>query len=113
MKTSEKKLILVVIIVGIVIMLAINIFKGNKSENKQSADNNDEYVEEFVEVLENGTKLNTSTKLHESKYINGIKIENIELTYKNGQTILLADIINETDKKTEEKYCQAINASTI
>ena len=38
------------------------------------------------------------------KNVNGIKIGNIQLTNKNGQSILLADATNETQNSTEEKF---------
>ena len=49
-------------------------------------------------MLEDGTKLNTSTKLSETKTVDGLKIGNIQLTMQNGQSVLLADAENDTGK---------------
>ena len=54
--------------------------------------------EKFVQVLEDGTKLNKSSKLNETKNVEGIEISNIQFTYKDGQTVLLADVTNNSGK---------------
>ena len=48
----------------------------------------------MVQTLEDGTKLNTSTKLLETKKIENLEISNSQLTNKEGKTILLADVKN-------------------
>lgn len=95
MKKNEKILILVLIII-LAIVIGIKVKSGN---NAGSEINNDEVieeniVEEFVTVLEDGTKLNTSDKLNQAKEVNGLKFENIQLTEQNGQTVLLANVTN-------------------
>ena len=52
-------------------------------------------------VLEDGTKLNKSSKFNETKNIDGIEISNIQFTYKDGQTVLLADVINNSGKAVD------------
>lgn len=100
MKKKEKILIIVLLII-----LIITIIFFVKVQNKDSKEQND--IEEnfsnekYVQVLEDGTKINTSTKLKEMKEINGLKFENIQLTEKNGQTILLADLTNNNKKRIE------------
>mgnify|MGYP004531869437 CR=1 FL=1 len=57
--------------------------------------------EEFVEVLENGTKLNTSSELKKVKQVGAYKFENMQLTEQKGQTILLADVTNTSSSATK------------
>ena len=98
MKKKEKRGLLILIIVAIAIIVTLVIIlnvRGKKSNNE--AEEN-EVVEEFVQVLEDGTKLNTSTKLSETKIVDGLKIGNIQLTMQNGQSVLLADAENDTGK---------------
>ena len=97
MKKSEKKMILILVIVSILIIGVIWLVTRPKKE--EIVEN--EVVEEFVQVLDDGTKLNTSSKLQEEKTINGLKIGNIQLTEKNGQLVLLADVTNPTEKDSE------------
>mgnify|MGYP004500960195 FL=1 len=98
MSKEEKRGLLILIIVAIAIIVTLVIIlnvRGKKSNN--DAEEN-EVVEEFVQVLEDGTKLNISTKLSETKIVDGLKIGNIQLTMQNGQSVLLADAENDTGK---------------
>ena len=97
MKKKEKKMILILIIVSILIIGVIWLVTRPKKEKIVE----NEVVEEFVQVLDDGTKLNISSKLQEEKTINGLKIGNIQLTEKNGQLVLLADVTNPTEKDSE------------
>lgn len=99
MKKNELKGLIILGIVSILIIgvIAISTSKKDKGENEIIKTEN-KVVEEFVQVLEDGTKLNTSTKLSETKIVDGLKIENIQLTMQNGQSVLLADVENDTEK---------------
>lgn len=99
MKEKEKRglLILILVAIAIITTLAIITNRKGKEVNSDSTEEN-KVVEEFVQVLEDGTKLNTSTKLSETKTVDGLKIGNIQLTMKNGQSVLLADAENDTGK---------------
>ena len=99
MKKQEKRGLLILIIVAILIItvLAIIANKKGKETNSEATEEN-KVVEEFVQVLEDGTKLNTSTKLSETKTVDGLTIGNIQLTMQNGQSVLLADVENNTGK---------------
>ena len=95
-KENRGLLILIIVTIAIITTLVIILnIRGKKSNN--DAEQN-EVVEEFVQVLEDGTKLNTSTKLSETKIVDGLKIGNIQLTMQNGQSVLLADAENDTGK---------------
>ena len=100
MKKNEKKFltILIAITIIVVIIFIATRGKGKKEENKVEENT---VKEEFVQVLEDGTKLNTSTKLNETKKINGIEFGNIQLTMKDGQSMLLADVKNTTETASE------------
>lgn len=99
MKKKEKRglLILILVAIAIITTLAIITNRKGKEVNSDSTEEN-KVVEEFVQVLEDGTKLNTSTKLSETKIVDGLKIGNIQLTMQNGQSVLLADAENDTGK---------------
>lgn len=99
MKKKEKRglLILILVAIAIITTLAIITNRKGKEVNSDSTEEN-KVVEEFVQVLEDGTKLNTSTKLSETKTVDGLKIGNIQLTMQKGQSVLLADAENNTGK---------------
>ena len=99
MKEKEKRGLLILILVAIAIITTLAIITNRKGKEVNSdATEENEVVEEFVQVLEDGTKLNTSTKLSETKIVDGLKIGNIQLTMQNGQSVLLADAENDTGK---------------
>ena len=99
MKKKEKRGLLILILVAIAIITTLAIITNRKGKEVNSdATEENKVVEEFVQVLEDGTKLNTSTKLSETKIVDGLKIGNIQLTMQNGQSVLLADAENDTGK---------------
>ena len=103
MKKKEKRMILILLVVLVIAIVAFiiskNANKGNKGIENKTEENT--AVEEFVQVLEDGTKLNKSSKFNETKNIDGIEISNIQFTYKDGQTVLLADVINNSGKAVD------------
>lgn len=106
MKLKEKKMIAIlivisVLVIGIIYVVTRKTDNKNNNENETIQNEQSNVVEEFVQNLEDGTKLNTSTKLKETKDFNGLKIGNIQLTNKNEQSVLLADVKNETTKDTD------------
>lgn len=98
----------------ILIIIALLIFKGMRKEGKKeentTKDNviiitsNDLERNEFIEVQEDGTRLNKSEKLSTTKTIEGLEISNIKLTEKDNVTQILADVKNTTNKDVEGFY---------
>ena len=103
MKKKEKMLILVLLIIlAIVVTIAVRRNKVSEQEVMAETESGaDEVVEEFVQVLEDGTKLNTSDELNAEKNVDGLRFENIQLTNRGGQSVLLADVTNTTEAATD------------
>ena len=97
MKPKEKRMILILLVI---LVIAIIIFAVNKNKKDENTAEGNNVVEEFVQVLEDGTRLNTSTKLNEMKKFEGLEFGNIQLTNSNGQSVLLADVKNTTQAET-------------
>lgn len=97
MKAQEKRMILILIIVSILIITIVWCVTRNKETEVVESTNR----EEFVEVLEDGTKLNISDKLNETKRVENFEIGNIQLTDKNGVSVLLADVKNVSETSTD------------
>ena len=106
MKKKEKRMILillVILIIAIVIfVVSKNVNKGNNvNENGSTTQQENTEPEEFVQVQEDGTKLNTSTELKKEKQVGNYKFENMQLTTQDNQTVLLADVTNTGSNKTD------------
>lgn len=111
MKKSEKRMILGLILVAIII-IAVLVNVRNKNNNTDDVVDHNSIVEnggdqlreeigEFVEVLDDGTKMNTSDKLAETKTFSNYEVSNIQLTESNGQSLILADVKNIGTTKAE------------
>lgn len=112
---KNKKLWIFIAIIIIIIILLV-VFKFNKKDNnkidKNNSSTNDVIVvnpdenneNEFIELQDDGTKLNKSEKFSQTKTIEGLEISNIKLTEKDNATEILADIKNTTDKDVEGFY---------
>ena len=103
MKKSEKRMILILLVV---LIIAIVVFVISKNANKKNGGNENtaeenNTVEEFVQVLEDGTKLNTSEQLSKTKQVGNYKFENMQLTEQGSQTVLLADVTNTGSTTTD------------
>ena len=106
MKKKEKRMILILLVVLVIAIVAFIISKNANKGNKGTENNTTEEntaVEEFVEVLEDGTKLNTSEQLSKTKQVGAYKFENMQLTEQGSQTVLLADVTNTSSSATDLK----------
>ena len=101
MKSNEKKMISILLIILVIVVIIFAVTKNKKSEKVENTAIENSSVESVVQVQEDGTKLNTSTKLNEPKEVGGLRFDNIQFTEKNGQTVLLANVTNNSGKATE------------
>lgn len=102
MSKKEKQVIGVLIGIAVVAIIVVLIVSGKNKEdenivNNETVENNTVEEEKYVEVLENGTKLNTSEKLKETKEIDGMEISNMQLTEEGNITKLLGTITNNSN----------------
>lgn len=96
---SKKKKILItfctlVIILILCIVIGVFIWKQNNNPISQN--------EKYVQILEDGTKLNVSKKLNETKNIDGLEIKEIQLTESGNTTQLLGTITNVSNETKPE-----------
>lgn len=74
-----------------------------KTETKtQDTETQNKDVGEYQEKSENGTSVNTSTKLKEEKEYKDLKFTNINLSGGNEETSLTANVTNESNKEIED-----------
>ncbi len=113
MKDSEKKMIVILLIVSVVV-IGVLIFatrrNGGEETNQVNETEGEKPGEEYVNELEDGTKLNTSETLHQAKEIDGLEITEVQLTEKGNKTLLLGKITNKgIAEKTEVIKITLIN----
>ena len=93
---------IIAIVIIIAIVVNINKKKTNKTEenkNVAQSEQTQKVEEKNVIELEDGTKLNVSSKLNENKILGDLAIKDIQLTYKDGVTNLLATVENTKNEK--------------
>jgi len=99
-KENRILIILALLLIGIIIFV-INKNKDNDvNSNNNTLSLTENKIEEFVEVLDDGTKVNTSTKLRETKTVEGLTVGNISFAYKNEKSQVIADVVNNTNSRT-------------
>ena len=105
MNKEEKRWIILLGAVLIILIVLIVGLRLSKNKNEEGEKEGTQVVQEgreekYVEVKEDGTKVNQSNKLKEAKNFEGLKIENITIETKNNETILKADVENTTRQDT-------------
>ena len=100
MKDNKKNVIIIALLI-LVILVGIKILIGN-NKNRKNVNNantsNAAIDEKNVKTLSDGTRLNNSTKMQEIKTIDGLEISNIQLTEKDNVSILLGTVTNKTNE---------------
>lgn len=92
---NNKWIFLVVIAILVILVLFIV-----KNTNKKGIENNEIVVQETkVQTMQDGTKLNTSSKLDEVKKVGNLEITNAQLTSKDNKTTFLANVKNIGNQK--------------
>ena len=94
MKKKKKVIFIIGIVLVIVLVILVSSYIKNTIEkNKQ--------INQIVQNLEDGTKLNIIKKLNNTKKIKEIEISDIQLTKDEEQTKLYAIVTNNGKEKTE------------
>lgn len=91
MKKKEAIVIFTLIAIMVLILVIVIVKKGKNNQITPNVVN-----EEFVEVREDGTRVNTSSKFAEAKKFDGLEIGNITLTEKNNESYIRATVKNTT-----------------
>lgn len=110
MKKKEIQMIGILILIAIIVITIIFLATRPKKQENDVTNQSEQNIvtEEFVQVLEDGTKLNKSSKLSEMKEFNGLKIGNIQLTNKGDKTQLIANVTNPTQNDTKAMLIKVV-----
>ena len=101
MKKSEAKVIFVLVAIMVIVLIIVIANRGKDNKNEEVVENIAK--EEFIDVKEDGTRVNTSNKLAETKKYDGLEISNITLTEKGNESYIRATVKNTTSVKKGEE----------
>ena len=92
MRKNSKRLTIILIVITIIVVVLL-IITDNKNK---SIDQSEKEIqkEEFIDILDDGTKLNTSDQLQKMRTLEGLDIMELQLTEKDNQTVLIGIITN-------------------
>ncbi len=110
MKKEEKRMIYILLVITVAVIGGLLVW-GNIIDNKMQEEkpvSESKERDKYVRILEDGTKINNSSKLKETKKFEGMEITKIQLTYKKGQSILLAKVENKSKKDMETMPIQIV-----
>ena len=96
MKSQEKRMLLILVIVSALIITIIWFTTRNKENNNVGGTTENVEQGEFTKVEADGTIVNTSEKLKQTKENLGFSITNINFVKKGNETILTARVTNNT-----------------
>ena len=102
MNKKVKKIIaaiMIIIMIAMVITIMLRFMNRQSTENIRTVEEQIIPKEEFVDKLEDGTRINSSDKLHETKTFDGLEISDFQLTEKDNMTVLLGKITNNANTK--------------
>lgn len=99
MNSNEKRwvvlLVAVLLIAIILIVVLVGVNKGEKDTNLNEQQEETQVNEEkYVAETENGLKVNISEEFRKTKMYGDLEISNIQYTYADGMSLLLADVTN-------------------
>lgn len=102
MSKKERKRIFTIIgillLIIIILLIVKSITKNDENEGEILT------KEAYVEIQEDGTNLNTSNKLKETKKLGELEFSNIRLTSKDGESYVTADVKNISTTKLGNKF---------
>ena len=90
-------IVVALIAVGIVLLTLRNINRRNNiEENKEESQ-----TEKYAYELEDGTKINNSNKLKETKRLDGLEIKDIQLVHQDGVSRIIGTVKNTRNEDRE------------
>ena len=98
MKNGEKRMIIIILIVGLIIVGVVALTGKNKKENGEKS----KEEESYAEVLEDGTRINKSEKAKKVKEVEGLEISNLQVTEKDNVTVMLGTVTNKSNETKED-----------
>ena len=89
---KDTKIAITLMIIAIII--TVTIFFITKNNKEQENTKTQKLNEKYVNILQDGSKINTSSNLQQTKKIDGLEVTDIEFTESENRTILEATVTN-------------------
>lgn len=102
MKDSEKKGILILIIVSIIIIGIVFTIRNNRNKKQEIPEENTTNNSQYVQTSKDGIKQGTSSKLNETKTIGDIEVSDIQIVEQNGLATITAVVKNNSGTTKKE-----------
>lgn len=102
MKDSEKKGILILIIVSIIIIGIVFTIRNNRNKKQEIPEENTTNNSQYVQTSKDGIKQATSSKLNETKTIGDIEVSDIQIVEQNGLATITAVVKNNSGTTKKE-----------
>ena len=98
-------LVVIALIAIMLIIIMVNTLRKKEPENVGPVHGEEQGIEqeEYVQMLQDGSKLNKSEELLKEKKLDELEISNIQLKETGGITTLLADVKNNTNHEIQER----------
>ena len=98
-------LVVITLIAIMLIIIMVNTLRKKEPENVGPVQGEEQGIEqeEYVQMLQDGSKLNKSEELLKEKKLDELEISNIQLKETGGITTLLADVKNNTNHEIQER----------
>ena len=98
-------LVVIALIAIMLIIIMVNTLRKKEPENVGPVQGEEQGIEqeEYVQILQDGSKLNKSEELLKEKKLDELEISNIQLKETGGITTLLADVKNNTNHEIQER----------
>lgn len=104
MKPNEKKMIIILLIITIIMAIVFIRTKSKKADTDiKTEEGTSTSQSEYVRELEDGTKQSTSNKLNETKTVGDFEISSIQIIENNGVATLTANVKN-TSSTTKKEF---------
>ncbi len=101
MKDKGKKIIVIIVIIGMILIAGILFIKNISKKKEVTKGEEIPENEQYVGILEDGNESNKSNNLKGTKKVDGMEITQIQLTNQNGVSKILATVTNKTDNDIE------------
>ncbi len=108
MKPQKGKTFLIYLGIAIIVIILIVIFfKGDSKKTAKTENTKVEEIEKYTTKIDEETRINTSSEFNKDKKYKDLEITNIQFTYQNGKSVLLANVKNTGRTKHESEIVKA------
>ena len=103
-KPNGNKIWILVLLLLIIVVIVVVVFVNRKSETSENTVQSEETEQTQYYREEEGTKINTSSKLSEIKEFEGLEISNVTLTEEADNSTFIAAVKNNNNSTSGEFF---------